>query len=122
MTIGEKIRITRKTAKMTQKDFADITGFAVNTISRYETGERAPSWDSIRQIASVFGMSAAELLNGVDEYEKNAISDFTEADALHSRLLSAFDRLNDNGKNAAVERVEELAEIEKYTRMGENPP
>ena len=122
MTIGEKIRITRKAAKMTQKDFADITGFAVNTISRYETGERAPSWDSITQIASAFGMSAAELLSGVDEYAQNAINDFAEADALHSLLLSAFDRLNDNGKNAAVERVEELAEIEKYTRTGENPP
>jgi transcriptional regulator with XRE-family HTH domain len=122
MTIGEKIRITRKTAKMTQKDFADITGFSVNTISRYETGERVPSWGSIRQIASAFGVSAAELLNGVDEYAQNAINDFAEADVLHSRLLSAFDRLNDNGKNAAVERVEELAEIEKYTQTGENSP
>ena len=75
MTIGEKIRITRKAAKMTQKDFADITGFAVNTISRYETGERATSWDSITQIASAFGMSAAELLSGVDEYAQNAIND-----------------------------------------------
>ena len=103
----------------TQKELADSVGIAMNTISRYETGERAPSWDSITQIAGALGLTAAELLTGVDEYEKNAVSDFEEADALHARLISAFERLNDNGQNVAVERVEELAEMEKYTRTVE---
>ncbi len=119
MTIGEKIKLTRKAANKTQKELADSVGIAMNTISRYETGERAPSWDSITQIAGALGLTAAELLTGVDEYEKNAVSDFEEADALHARLISAFERLNDNGQNVAVERVEELAEMEKYTRTVE---
>lgn len=122
MTIGEKIRSTRKAAGKTQKELSSITGFSTNTISRYETGERVPSWDSIRQIAGALGLTAAELLTGVDEHTHDAISDFEESDSLHNRLLSAFDSLNDNGKNVAVERVEELAEMKKYTHTGEFHP
>lgn len=38
-----------------------------------------------------------------------------------ARLMLAYDELNDNGKEEAVKRVEELTEIPRYTKP-DNPP
>ena len=128
MTIGEKIRKARKAAKMSQKEISARTGFAVNTISRYENGERLPNIEAIAKIAAALGMDIYDLAKGVEipgviisretyEAEKISINDY--ADDNLQRIMLSYDKLNDEGKEIAAQRVEELAEIERYTQTGE---
>ena len=132
MTIGEQIRALRKKANQTQKDLSNATGLAVNTISRYESGERTPTIDVIAKIAAALSVSVPDLLSGVD----SAVINFSEqADREYEKLKSplnlrlykeqlliAFEKLNAFGKKTAMKRVEELTEIERYTRPDEEPP
>ncbi len=129
MTIGEKIRKARKAAKMSQKDISVRTGFAVNTISRYENGERIPNIEAIAKIAAALGMDIYDLAKGVEipgviisretyEAEKISINDYVDTNL--RRIMLSYDKLNNDGKEIAAQRVEELAEIERYTQTGEN--
>ena len=62
------------------------------------------------------------------QYQMNLVSDkdilLPLEDACHqvyqNRLLSTFNKLNDIGKKIAIERVNELTEIPRYTESDEN--
>ena len=54
----------------------------------------------------------------MDEGLERARKAFSEKKA---RILAHMDKLNDEGQQKAVERVEELAEIPKYQRQGTDP-
>ena len=58
------------------------------------------------------------LLQMMDEGLERARKTFSEKKA---RILSHMDKLNDDGQQKAVERVEELAEIPKYRQQGTDP-
>ncbi len=47
MTIGEKIRKTRKQKKMTQNTLAGLTGLAAITIRQYEAGKYTPKIENL---------------------------------------------------------------------------
>jgi transcriptional regulator with XRE-family HTH domain len=53
----------RNAAGMTQARLAEITGLSVDSISRIERGERAPSLESIEKISDALKVRASELLN-----------------------------------------------------------
>jgi transcriptional regulator with XRE-family HTH domain len=53
----------RNAAGMTQSRLAEITGLSVDSISRIERGERAPSLESIEKISNALKVRSSELLN-----------------------------------------------------------
>lgn len=63
MRLGEKIREYRKAAGKTQAGLAKDLGISYMTVRRWETGERAPSIEQIRSIASQLNTSIEELLD-----------------------------------------------------------
>lgn len=125
MTIGEKIRKARKAAKMSQKDISARTGFAVNTISRYENGERIPNIEDIAKFSAALSVSVPDLLSEVDsvvvnlheqaEREKHDIRSPINLRLYREQMLQAYEQLNAIGKKTAMERIIELSEIERYT-------
>ena len=66
---------------------------------------------NILKICDELNISADKLANGIIE-KKNF--DINSLSAKEEKLLSNFNKLNDLGKNEAIKRVEELAEINKY--------
>lgn len=112
MTTGELIKQARKQRNMSQKELAEKLGVSASMIGQYENDLRNPKLETIQRIATALE---------VDPY---SLMDFdTATAALEDRinnkskdLLTAFDQLNDEGQQKAVERVEELTEIPKYKK------
>lgn len=142
MTIGERIKQTRKEKGMTQKQVAELCGMADSAIRKYESGSQKPKLETLCKIASALGVSpsflagldplvdtpenrkivdegfisfgkAVEGLKGPKETAESISSYFTEPSD-EDYLLMAFDELNDKGKRIAIERVQELAKIPEY--------
>ena len=74
MTIGENIKKYRKIRRLTQKQLADKVCISVNSLSRYETGERIPNIYIIHKIANALDVVPAwiigkSVLKGANEEE-----------------------------------------------------
>ena len=65
MQLGLYIKSRRKNLGMTQKQLAENVGVTDVTISRYENGEREPSFTEFIKLCKILGMQ---------------ISDFTESE------------------------------------------
>lgn len=102
---GAHLRSARKKAGMTQIKAAKEIGIAVNSLRLYEADKRMPSLKTLCAMADVYLVTLDYLFTGKD----SNIEDLPK-----TRLLNAFDRLNHDGKQKAVERLEELVEIPKY--------
>ncbi len=59
---AEIIKAAREFTKMSQTEFGEITGLGKTTVSNYETGYSAPSWETVGKIADILGMAFPELL------------------------------------------------------------
>ena len=58
--IGPRLRLLRKTRKLTQSELARQIGIQQSDLSRMEKGEYRVSLDNLFRILAVFGMSVAE--------------------------------------------------------------
>ena len=66
MTLGEKIKTLRK-KKYTQEEFADRLGVHVNTLIRWERGDRMPTADRLKDLADVLDTTSDYLLDDTDD-------------------------------------------------------
>ena len=62
-----QIRRWRKQAGLTQEKLADLVSIHLNTLSRWESGQREPRASEIAKLCEVLGVSEAELLRGPAE-------------------------------------------------------
>lgn len=62
LSLGEKIRLLRKTHNLTQKELADQLKISDKTLSSYECGRIPPDVDICKQLASIFNISLDVLL------------------------------------------------------------
>ena len=60
--VGENIRKLRKKKGLSQKDLAELSGFAQNSIGNYERGERSPTMETIIKIAESLEVGLNELV------------------------------------------------------------
>lgn len=70
MTIGEKIRNARKTAKMTQKALGSSLGVSPQMIAQYEAGKRQPKIEQLQKIAAALNIHISVFLEEMSESEK----------------------------------------------------
>ena len=61
------IKKWRKQAGLTQEKLADLVNVHLNTLSRWESGQREPRASEIAKLCEVLGVSEAELLRGPAE-------------------------------------------------------
>lgn len=109
-TCAQLIREARLRAGLTQKELAAKLGLkSYQSITQWENGKRNPKFETLVDIDNALGSNiVGELIVFDPIWEK--LSKKEQA------LLSAFDVLNDEGQDRAVERVEELGEIPKYQK------
>jgi transcriptional regulator with XRE-family HTH domain len=73
-TFGVHLFQLRNKAGMTQAKLAEKTNLSVDSISRIERGERAPSLESIEKISNALKIKSSELFN-FDNEEIAALSE-----------------------------------------------
>ena len=62
---GRRVRKLRETKEWTQEDLAEYSGLHRTYIGSIERGERNLALLNIRKIASAFGLTLPELLDGI---------------------------------------------------------
>ena len=110
----DMLKYYRKLSKLSQADFAKVLGLSPSTISMYEIGEREPSFEVEEKIADYFNIDL-NTLRGKDSESLDQVSSRTLT-ASESKLLDAFDRLNQDGQQKATEYIEDLAGNDKYKK------
>ena len=97
---GERLRIAREAAKITQADAATAIGVARTTIVAIEQGERRVRMSELQPLAKVYGTSVNALLR---------------LESIHIDLAPRFRKLvgrNDAAADAATHLIAELAKAE----------
>ena len=67
MQLGSYIKSRRKNLGMTQKQLAKNVGVTDVTISRYENGEREPSFTEFIKLCEVLGMRIEDFIESEDK-------------------------------------------------------
>lgn len=115
MTLAEKIKQIREQKKMTQKEVASLMGISQQAYYQYESGTREPKKETIYRIADALGVSVSALSADDDllsRITQKATSKRFEFQL--SKMEGYLGQLNEEGRNIALERVRELAEIPRY--------
>ena len=112
MTVGERIKTLRKSKHMTQKQLADKLGVTYQAVQQIERKDNI-NINTLQKIASALNVPISELL----KYSCNAV--FSEhnlqENACINELLTIFSNLNSLGQKVALERLQELTQLKKYT-------
>lgn len=127
MTTGEKIKIAREKAGLTQEELAKKIGLTKAAISRYESGQREPKISSIKKLSAAFGVKWEKLLDdrflGDEEPETKPLTRCARLECLinasgHSRrsvalasgispstLQSAIENARENGAEMSMDII-----------------
>lgn len=128
---------------MTQKELGEkLGGVPQQQIGRWENGKSNPKLNTIQKIAAALSVNVNDLLESplddspiyqvlknVDCSDSPVSRNFINAQLtiqvhdwqqIDIELIKTFKKLNEDGKAVAIERVEELTEISRYTQKGSN--
>jgi len=61
--LGQRIKLARSEANMTQEDLAVATGILQKSISRYETGLALPTLETLEKLSEALGKSFGYFLD-----------------------------------------------------------
>lgn len=111
--LGERIRLVRKKAGVTQKQLAENLKIAFSTLNMYEKGHRIPDAEILRQIAIITKGEPAWLLTGEERQAVNAegISPFQTPEEREylEKLLEVL--RNPNTKKAIQENIDTFLKV-----------
>lgn len=123
MTVHENIRKFRKEKNLTQKQLGDLCNpkIAEANIRKYELGKANPKVETLERIATALGIPPMNLLGFEDNLHipdiDSAIYDFSNEETKRAiEMLSDYKKLNEKGRQKAVEYTNDLTHIEEYTK------
>ena len=67
MSLGERIKSQRVRCGMSQERVAELVGVSRQAVTKWESGQSAPSTENLFRLAQVFGTSVDLLLDGAEE-------------------------------------------------------
>ena len=100
MTFAERLKITRKKCKLTQKEVAKALDITEGAYCSYEKGKREPNLEKLVKLAKLFDVSTDFLLN-VNKYNKDV-----ELNQIEKDLLTIFKNLNDQGQKYILQTID----------------
>ncbi|MCL2360987.1 MAG: helix-turn-helix domain-containing protein [Defluviitaleaceae bacterium] len=71
MSLGERIKNQRSQSGLSQEKVAELVGVSRQAVTKWETGQSAPSTANLIALSEIFGVSLGELISGV----RDTISD-----------------------------------------------
>ncbi|WP_433595159.1 helix-turn-helix domain-containing protein [Lysinibacillus xylanilyticus] len=114
-TLGKRIKYLREKDKISQIEFAKKIGVSNAVLSRYESGDRKPDYDTLQLIADFFEVSIDYLLGRTDTPSLTP-EDQDEAEFqafANNPKLNVFYKELPESEEEAVERLREIWEIIK---------
>lgn len=119
MSIGNNIRRLRSYCEYTQSHLAQLMGVSQQNIGQYEKGARNPKRETLERMADCFDCPVGIFYEDIENLTNSELEDFITSfedskDTEHGELIYLYEKLNQSGKQKAIERVEELTEIPKY--------
>ena len=129
MSFGERLRAARKHCGYTQEQLAKKCNLSTGTIQRYELNTRNPKKSTVAQIADALNLGYSFTRTGeayfydfVDVVEspqsENNVFNKTQLSnaGKTERIVSAFNKLNDEGQEQAIVVVDAFTEIPRFQR------
>ena len=102
MSLGERIKEQRKKSGLSQERVAELVGVSRQSVTKWESGQSAPSTENLFKLAEIFGTPVDMLLDIPDE--KNSQStDQAQIKELASQIQYLY-RV-ESARKAEVERV-----------------
>lgn len=116
----ERISALLLQKKKKQKDLCDYLGISKNVFTDWKSGRNKSYTRHLPKIAEFFGVSVDYLLG--EEYNTSSGSDdfdcdINDIDQRYIDLLTQFSKLNDTGKQKAIDNISDLTDINKYTDL-----
>lgn len=113
--MAQNIKYFLNLNNLNQTEFCKLLGLKMATLSDWLNAKTYPRIDKIELMANFFGVDKSALV------EKQSIQDKIDTtDLRESKLINHFRKLNDNGKDKAIDNIQDLTQIDKYTISGEN--
>ncbi|WP_060678286.1 helix-turn-helix domain-containing protein [Virgibacillus halodenitrificans] len=103
--LGQRLENLRERSDYKQKEISALLGFTTNVYGMYEREERAPSLDTLVELADFFHVSVDYLLRGMEYSSEELPTDILDL----KRLLKIYRK---NGiKNPSILRVEDFTSL-----------
>lgn len=115
MTTGERIRQLRVEHQMTQEELGAKVGVQKAAIYKYENGLVVNLKRSILEKLAIALETTPTYLMGMEDKQDERCAP-SELSPIQTKLLDAFDQLNDEGQTKAVEYVEDLVLTGRYKK------
>lgn len=122
MNTGEKIKLARKNAGLTQKELGEKLEVSQAMIGQYENGLRKPKIETLHKIAQVLNVPITDFVsNDTLQLSRDVIDLFCGAAPLRIDMKSTqINRLlvllNEKGIDKALEQVELLTKVPEYRK------
>lgn len=123
MTIGERLKLLRKSKKKSREQVAHDLGITVRALQTYEIGERGTPTDILIMLARYYEVSTDYIL-GLSEAPAHEISEneLKFSNSVVSKLTSSFDLLSESTKVDIVNWLKKAIEtIEEEENKEEEP-
>lgn len=102
---ADRLKILRRGAKLTQKEFAQAINVAVGTVGMWEIGKREPDFNTTTCIADFFDVSVDYLLGREDPKEKpTPVSE----SGLKAEFIQLYEQLPDEEKTFVIKQMKGL--------------
>lgn len=102
MTIGETLKTLRKAHGFTQAEVASALNLSRTSYTKYENDVHMPNAEQIQLIASLFGVSPAEILAPIESSNVKTINPPKPVKPTlrsdHEKLLGVYDSLDEQSK------------------------
>ena len=123
MKIGEKIKIARKRAGMTQEQLGQKIGVTGVAVMRYERGERQPKVETLLSIAHHLNVPITDFINFDESAAMMALDRSYVAvpnDMLDDvfSVVETFQVTKKAARKRIVEYAKEIEQIPKYRKTG----
>ena len=121
MDYSERIKSLRKNRHLSQDELAKLLNVTKQTISQYERGIRKPDVLTIEALCDIFNVSSDYLL-GLADVTVRLVGqsdlmklDTSQYDEDFRKLYACFESLNPTGQQEALNRLQEMASLSKFT-------
>ena len=101
--IGERLKIKRKRARLTQEEVAELVNITVVYLSKIENGHVRPTLDLLCQICEIVGLDLGDLFSGVST---------NSAEYQNEKIVQLFNACSPAVKPIALELLAKLSELE----------
>ena len=107
MNVGNRIKLARKAAGLTQKQLADRLGISPVNISQLENNARAPKFETLKRIAEALGTTPRDMVYYDSDIARR-----------HLESIDASDFESEEQYRRALRLLESLADIEQQLEFG----